>query len=323
MLRPRSEAKAMSTSKQAATSEILRQRAERRLNLTRDDISSMSSEDIQLLIHELQVHQIELELQNEELRRIQAELTESRDRAQRCEHLASLGTLAAGIAHEINNPLCMIDLQTEVARAAENKPDRAFRQAACFREIKALVKRGGKIVESVLRFANQDASQRWHCSLNDVLGRARDFTRALAAKKGVTVTLELSSRLPKVVVNPTEMEQVFVNLLSNAVEACSRGGAVRVSSSWSESHVVVCVQDDGCGVSEGDLESIFDPFFTKRRKFGHSGLGLSVVHGIVEDHEGKIDARSEPGRGTTFTVSLPVTGLPNEARHSHVNSPGR
>lgn len=313
----------MDTRKTTKSSATLRQRAEGRLSLTRDDISSMSAEDVQSLVHELQVHQIELELQNEELRRVQAELTESRDHVRRCERLASLGTLAAGIAHEINNPLWMIELQTEVALAAQDKPDCEQRQAACLWEIKALVKRGGKIVESVLRFAKQDVSQRWPFLLNDVLGRARDYTRAMAERKAVTVTLELSSKLPKVAVNPTEMEQVFVNLLANAVEACGQNGRVHVLSESSPSCVTVRVQDNGCGMSQEDLDSIFDPFFTKHRKSGHTGLGLSVVHGIVEDHEGKINVHSEPGRGTTFTVSLPLNQRPIVGGHSDVDNPGR
>lgn len=313
----------MGTRNTRTTDETLRQRAENKLRLTRDDISSMSAEEVQSLVYELQVHQIELEIQNEELRRIQAELTESRDRAQRCERLASLGTLAAGIAHEINNPLCMIELQTEIALAAQQKPDHEQKLATCLWEIKALVKRGGKIVESVLRFTKQDASQKWPYLLNEVLGRARDYTRAAAELKGVTVTLELSSEVPKIDINPTEMEQVFVNLLANAVDACARGGRVHVVSGCSDSFVTVRVQDDGCGMSKEDLDSVFDPFFTKHQRSGHSGLGLSVVHGIVEDHEGKIDVRSETDQGTTFTVSLPVTHRPIEGRHSDDDDLGR
>jgi len=313
----------MGTRKYTTTDGSLRQRAERRLSLTRADISSMSGEDIQSLILELQVHQIELEMQNEELRRVQAELTESRDRARRCERLASLGTLAAGIAHEMNNPLWMIELQTEVALAAKDEPDREQRQTTCLWEIKALVKRGGKIVESVLRFANQDASQRWPYSLNDVLRRARDYTRVVAEKKAVTVVIELSDELPKIAVNPTEMEQVFVNLLTNAIEACKRGGSVHVLSGRNDAFVTVQVQDSGCGMSQQELGSIFDPFFTKHRNKGHAGLGLSVVHGIIEDHEGKITVRSQPGQGTTFTVSLPVNYSPIPGGHFDDDNSGR
>jgi two-component system cell cycle sensor histidine kinase/response regulator CckA len=420
----------MGTCRTRTTDETLRQRAERRLNLTRAEISKLSTEDVQSLVYELQVHQIELEVQNEELRRIQSELTESRnrfsdlyefapvgyltldvegvirkanltaaamlqidrgrligrnlhklldqknaerlhhhllqalamsgkqncgvqvhrpdgstidiqietleihengeplcclalsditrteDRVRRCERLASLGTLAAGIAHEINNPLWMIDLQSEVALSAEGKPDREQKMAACLHEIKALVKRGGKIVESVLRFAKQDATPKWNYSLNDVLHSARDYTRAKAEKRRVTITLELSDELPEIAINPTEMEQVFVNLLANAIDACAQGGNVQVVSGHNASFVSVRVQDSGCGMSKEDLDSIFDPFFTKRRKSGHTGLGLSVVHGIIEDHEGKIDVHSELGQGATFTVSLPVTPRSNEGGHS-------
>ena len=229
----------MGTRKSFVTDESLRQRAESCLSLTRDDITRMSAEGIHSLVHELQVHHIELEMQNEELRRIQAELTETRDRVQRSERLASLGTLAAGIAHEINNPLCMIELQTEVALAANDKPDGRQKVATSLGEIKELVKRGDRIVKSVLRFAKQDASEKWSYSLNDALGRARDYTRAMAEKKDVSVTLKLSSKLPKIAANATEMEQVFVNLLSNAIEACERGGNVHVSSGGSDSLVTV------------------------------------------------------------------------------------
>jgi PAS domain S-box-containing protein len=234
------------------------------------------------------------------------ELKEAQEVIRRSERLASLGTLIAGIAHEINNPLWMISLQTALALSALDKPRSKATVAAGLREIQGLVERAAHIVESVLRSSKKDASRKWPSSLVEVLMRARDFTRLRADKNGVIVAVDASAGLPQLLMNPTEMEQVFINLLNNAIDASNRGGRIRLRAEASESTVNVSVQDQGCGMSSEEVQRMFDPFFTRTRGKGGTGLGLSVTHAIVQAHHGTISVVSQPGRGTTVKVELPL-----------------
>ena len=234
------------------------------------------------------------------------ELKEAQEVIRRSERLASLGSLIAGIAHEINNPLWMISLQATLALSALDKPRSKATVAACLREIQGLVERGAQIVESVLRSSKQDVSRKWPGSLVDVLMRARDFTRSRADKNGVTIEVGTANGLSPVLMNPTEMEQVFINLLNNAIDASNRGGRVRLRAEASESTVNISVQDQGCGMSTEEVQRMFDPFFSLKRAKGGTGLGLSVTHAIVLAHHGTISVVSQPARGTTVKVELPL-----------------
>ena len=225
----------------------------------------------------------------------------------RSERLASIGTLAAGIAHEINNPLGTILLSAETAQQLSDNPEDQRLLADCLSRIKGDVRRASRIVKSVLQFSRQEEeSQRHRRSLREILERAQMNVEEDALKKLVDIELRVPENLPHALMNPTEMEQVFVNLLANAIEACPMDGQISVSAIVEGDVVRVSVHDDGPGISPDDQVQVFDPFFTTRRNAGGTGLGLSLSLGIVQQHGGSMDVESKAGAGTTFSVLLPL-----------------
>ena len=167
-------------------------------------------------------------------------------------------------------------------------------------------KRCGRIVRSVQKFARQDPSERAPLDLNVVIRSATELSRAHVRHAGVDLQLTLAEDLPPVIGDPTELEQVVLNLIANAAHASAAGQAIQVGTAAGRDGVVLTVSDSGCGMPPDVQRHAFDPFFTTRMHEGGTGLGLSVVHGIVEDLQGRIDLDSEVGRGTIFTITLPT-----------------
>ena len=245
---------------------------------------------------------------NEQLYLEMKEREQTEEALQRSQKLASLGTLAAGIAHEINNPLNSIVFSAEIAVRQKDSFDGKQAMDEKLRVIQQEAFRCGRIVKSVLQFARQEVSEKWPGSLDDVISRARDITRGLASEKRVRLRIDSSHPLPPVAFNPTEMEQVFVNLISNGIHASQADGIVTVRTEMASYNTVrVLVEDQGCGMTQEQAERAFDPFFTTRRQTGGTGLGLSVTHGIVAEHGGTLSVKSSPGCGSIFTLELPLT----------------
>lgn len=252
----------------------------------------------------------ELARSNQELadvnRRLSQEIAERRqieESLRRSERLASIGTLAAGVAHEINNPLGLIALEVNRVERADADPKEV---RAALHEIHQQIKRCARIVKSVLQFAREGETERYPDDLNRSAGRARDLTREAAAAAGVAVRLDLAPALPLVPMNPTEIEQVLVNVLQNAIEACEAGGHVSVFTRQASGAVRIIVSDNGRGMSETERLRAFDPFYTTRARHGGTGLGLSICHGIISKMGGTIAIESEAGNGTSVTIDLPL-----------------
>ncbi len=243
---------------------------------------------------------------NEQLYREMKERERTEEALYRSQRLASMGTMAAGIAHEINNPLHGIALASEIALQQKDGPQGSQTVDEMLRKIQGEALRCGRITQGVLQFARQETSEKWPGSLADVVRRAKDLTRQPAADKQVGVRLELSDSLPPLTINPTEMEQVFVNLICNAIEASEPGDCVTVRADVVPDAVRVLVEDRGCGMTKEQTDQVFDPFYTTRQEAGGTGLGLSVTHGIIEGHGGTIRAESSPGHGSAFTLVLPL-----------------
>jgi two-component system NtrC family sensor kinase len=224
------------------------------------------------------------------------------------ERLGSIGTLAAGIAHEINNPVGMILLAAEQAICVA--PDDAAEVGIkpLLRDIAGNAKRCGRIVKNVLRFARQEPAERWPDDVNSVVQHAIELTQSYAARCGGVVATELALELPKVVLNPVELEQVFVNLIRNGIEAAAGSPTILITSEQVGSTVRICVMDNGRGVSRADRSRIFDPFYTTRQAEGGTGLGLSLAYGIVADHGGTIHVDGAAEGGTRMIVDLPAYG---------------
>ena len=236
---------------------------------------------------------------NTERQRVQMQL-------RRAERLASLGTLAAGIAHEINNPMSAAWTAASTAQELKDHPEARGMFAECLDAVVSSVQRCQVIIENVLRFARKESSEKKPCDLNDIVRQAITTTNHFVKQHECEIELNLAEDLPPLTVNVAEIEQVVVNMIRNAIQA---GQATRISLSTVKGvHFArIIVADNGQGISEENLDRIFDPFFTvgPTPETG-TGLGLSISHGIIQDHGGRIDVESELGRGTKFAILLPL-----------------
>jgi two-component system, NtrC family, sensor kinase len=232
-----------------------------------------------------------------------AELEEA---IRRNERLASVGLLAVGIAHEINNPLGSALLAAETALAINGSADSTEQVAACLQNIVTSVDRCGRIVRTLLRYSRQEPGEMQACSINDVVGQALELARVYVSRAKVELRLDIDSSLPLAPMNPLEIELVLLNLIRNAVEAGEKEVVVSVATMSIPNGVRVAVSDNGCGMTEEQIAHVCDPLFTTRRQRGGSGLGMSIALGIVRAHNGRMDVTSREGQGTTVTIDLPV-----------------
>lgn len=170
-------------------------------------------------------------------------------------------------------------------------------------------KRAAIIVQNLLTFARRRPPIREYADINDILQKALEL-RAYELKTGnIKVTVKLTPDLPQIAVDPHQIQEVFLNIILNAEHAmieANGGGKLNIQTQQINGFIRVSFVDDGPGVPAGQLGKLFDPFFTTRGDKGGTGLGLSICHGIVAEHNGRIYARSKPGRGATFFVELPV-----------------
>ncbi len=226
----------------------------------------------------------------------------------RSKRLASIGTLAAGIAHEFNNPLGLILMGAQ--RAIEKHDDPKAVETSLHR-IKDDVKRCARIVKSILQFSRDGTTESWQVDLNQCIRRSEEFAREYANDRGVQVRFEPAIGLPKVIANPTEMEQVFVNVIHNAAEACTDGQTITLRTARCPTGVQATVSDQGRGMTPEEQEHAFDPFYSNRQQMGGTGLGLSIVHGIITGQGGTIDVDSRLGEGTRLTITLPTKAPEN------------
>lgn len=237
-----------------------------------------------------------------------AALERSRTELRRSEHLASLGTLAGGIAHEVNNPVGGILLAAECALLGKHDHDRVSQALI---EIIEHAKRTKAIVSDVLLLARQGRSEMklsdLKVAVNDAIGR----NQAYAERSGCRLVFEAEDGIPLLMLNRTEMEQAVTNMIRNAVEAEAR--QICVSIVGDGRHVLLNIEDDGKGIPDDCLGKVFDPFYSTRLTSGGTGLGLSIVHSIIRSHGGTIDVSSVPGQRTRFTVRLSV---PNGAANA-------
>lgn len=228
--------------------------------------------------------------------------------------LASLGELAAGIAHEINNPVAvMVEeagwiqdlLDEEDLRQSHNLDE--FKQS--LRQIRVQGVRCKEITHKLLSFARKTDPRPTDVQINDLIEEVVDLCQQRARYATVKIVTNLRADLPLVHASSTEMQQVLINLINNSLDAISSsGGTVQVNTLERDNQVVIEVTDDGPGIPEIYLSRIFDPFFTTKPVGKGTGLGLSICYGIISKMDGKISVNSAVGIGTTFRIQLPVRG---------------
>jgi two-component system NtrC family sensor kinase len=220
------------------------------------------------------------------------------------EKLASVGQLAAGVAHEINNPLGSVLLYADILR--KETPEENHQQRDDLQMIIREATRCKTIVNDLLNFSRQNEILAQDTDLNHLL-------RELAREQGkqelyanVNIVTDLAPELGTIQADPLQLHQVFINLMNNAAEAMPDGGELilRTRKGPAPGFVMIEIQDTGVGISEENMKKIFTPFFTTKPIGKGTGLGLAIIYGIVKMHRGQIDVHSEPGQGTTFTIIL-------------------
>jgi PAS domain S-box-containing protein len=233
--------------------------------------------------------------------------------ARRSEKLAALGTLAAGLAHELNNPIGIISSRIELMLLdAEDSP---ALPAHVRDDLEVLHRQSQRVIgicRGLLSFARQSSGERVPVDLNQVVEEVLLLAGRQITAAGITVRTRLEPALPALLGDAGTLQQVALNLITNAWDALEPGGEIRVETRRSSSAsmaVELVVEDNGRGIRQADLDRVFDPFFST--KPNGTGLGLSITHGIVRDHGGTIDVASQVGKGTRFVVGFPaLVGAP-------------
>ncbi len=220
----------------------------------------------------------------------------------RAERLAAVGQMAAGVAHEINNPLAILSARVQLLQRTENDPKRKSDLEIVFEQIGRIQ----LIVANLLHFARLKEPGRRPVNMNEVVERVVSILQGGFNKQNVIVEKKLDPDLPEVLADAGQMEQVFMNLLLNAQQAmeATGGGLITIQSESNSGNVRVIVGDTGVGIPKDILGKIFEPFYTTKAEKKGTGLGLSTVLGIVERHDGLIRVDSAPGQGTTVTVTM-------------------
>jgi len=231
------------------------------------------------------------------------ELKETQDFLVQSEKLASLGKMAAGIAHEVNNPLTSILLNTHLMLEKLKEHDAFFESLSMIADETS---RCTNIVKGLLEFSRQEPPQKSFASVNDVITRTVNLLANQASYQNIEIIKHLDPNLPLIEFDTNKIKQVFWNFMLNASEAMPQGGTLTITSRFSrqKKYIEILFQDTGIGIPKQDIGKLFDPFFTTKES--GTGLGLAVTYGIIKQHNGHIEVDSEPEKGSTFKISLPI-----------------
>jgi signal transduction histidine kinase len=239
-------------------------------------------------------------------------LKEAREQVIRAEKLASLGKLAATVAHEINNPLAAVLTYTRLMMKLMNRgrftQERLEDIARYLSIMESETARCGEIAKNLLAFSRQSKITMETSGIKDIIEKTVALISHDLDMKNIQLIKEIEPNLPKIKCSPRHIQQALLNLLSNASEAMPHGGSLTVRAKHSKGNgfVEADICDTGCGIPEEDLKNIFEPFFTTKEEGKGVGLGLSVVHGIITRHNGSIEVESDLQKGTVFRVRLPT-----------------
>jgi two-component system cell cycle sensor histidine kinase/response regulator CckA len=239
-----------------------------------------------------------------EQRRAEAEREAMAQAARRAEKLAALGTLAAGLAHELNNPIGIMSSRIELMLTDETGLSEEARED--LRVLHRQAQRVARITQGLLSFARRSSGDTVPVDLNHVVNETVMLVERQFTKAGVRVQVHLAPDLPAILGDADALQQVVLNLVTNARDALGGGGELRIATAVRQAEppmVELVIADTGPGIAPEHLTHVFDPFFTT--KSTGTGLGLSITHGIVREHRGTIDVRSAPGQGTRFVLTFP------------------
>lgn len=244
----------------------------------------------------------------EEAKKAHSELLLAQNQLVAREKMAALGQFSAGIAHEINNPLTAIIGNAQYLMDI-TPMDNIGREEIM--EIKEAAELASRIIARLFNYCSPQESQQELIAANDIIVKIMELVKIQFEKQGITVTLRLHERLPRIVMSPDELKEVLLNIILNAKQAMPSGGNFTIETKILEStrHVQIILSDTGHGIAESIISKIFDPFFTTRRPNG-AGLGLAICQRIIANNRGTITVASQVGKGTVFTIGLPYTAQP-------------
>jgi signal transduction histidine kinase len=225
------------------------------------------------------------------------------DQLRHADRLATIGQLAAGVAHELNEPLANILGFAQLAKKAPALPTQTEKD---LKSIESASLHAREIIRKLMTFSRQLPPKKALVNLNDVVKEGLYFFEARCSRAGIRLVLELAQTLPQITIDAGQMNQVLVNLVVNAIQAMPKGGTLTVRTRALNGAVQLIVEDTGTGMSEELKHQIFLPFFTTKDIHEGTGLGLAVVHGIVTSHGGEISVETRTGEGTTFSIHLPL-----------------
>ena len=253
-------------------------------------------------------------LMTKRLEQMELEKAKTEDLVVQSSKMAALGKMAAGIAHEINNPLQIIGdqagwmkdlLDSEDMKANENFQE--FEQ--CIKKIERQVNRSREITHRLLRFGRRMETTQDMVDVNNLLAETITFLENEAHYRDITVQTQYDTNLPEITTDSNQLQRVFLNIIDNAIDAVGQSGKIFIKTSLisnSSKEIQVTIEDNGPGIPKEVLARIFDPFFITKRADEGTGLGLSISYSIIEKLRGKISVESEEGRGTTFIITLPI-----------------
>ena len=231
------------------------------------------------------------------------ELREAENQLFQSEKLASLGKLAAGVAHEINSPLTGVLTYSSLLLQEKKKGDP---EKEDLEVIVNETNRCKKIVKGLLDFARQTEPDKAISDINEVIEKSIDLISHQASMQSIKIEKKIKPKIPRIMIDKGQIQQVFINILLNAIEAMPQGGTLTISSGIEGQMITIGFADTGAGIPEENMRKIFDPFFTTKKQGRGTGLGLSVSYGIIERHRGRLDVKSRVEKGTTFIIKLPI-----------------
>lgn len=223
--------------------------------------------------------------------------------------LASIGRLAAGVAHEINNPLAIINEKAGLIKDLMQMQGAGRGDSRLVKETEAIilsVQRCGTITKRLLSFARHMDVSLEHIALREVMEEVLGFLGKEAEYRCIDVAVVIPEDMPTLYTDRGKLQQIFLNIINNAFAAMEDGGRLSITAAQAgAAHVSVSIRDTGCGIAPADLKQIYDPFFSTKTNVGGTGLGLSITYGLVSEIGGRIEVESQLGVGTCFTVNLP------------------
>ena len=232
------------------------------------------------------------------------EKTDLKNQLHHADRLATVGELAAGVAHELNEPLGSILGFAQLASKSCGLPQQAEK------DLEKIVKsslHAREIVKKLMSFSREAQPEKKKTDINQLVEECIYFFKSRCYKEGIILSVSLEPDLPIITVDPVQIEQVLINIIVNAMQAMPEGGKLDIQTRSNDGNLNIIIKDTGHGMSQEVMEKIFNSFFTTKKIGKGIGLGLSVVKGIIASHNGNIKVESEPGKGTQFEINLPIT----------------